>query len=105
MILDMTYGYEVKGRHDKRLDVSKRLNDLAIAILLPGALLVNELPFCMRSLTFIHHIKLITTFPVRHIPAWVPYISYQPIAQLGRNLTRELLDWSLPFVKESIVGN
>ena len=80
MILDMTYGYEVKGRHDKKLDVSKRLNDHAIAIL-PGALLVNELPFCTCSPTFAHYIKLIITFPVRHIPAWVPYMSYQPIAQ------------------------
>ena len=104
MILDMTYGYEVKGRHDKKLDVSKRLNDLAVVILLPGALLVNELPFCMRSLTFAHYIELITTSSVRHIPAWVPYLSYQPLAQFGRNLSRELLDGSLPFVKESIVG-
>ena len=52
MILAMTYGYEVKGRHDKKLDVSKRLNDLAVVILLPGALLVNELPFCMLSSHF-----------------------------------------------------
>ena len=104
LILDMTYGYEVKGRHDKKLDVSKRLNDLATTILLPGVLLVNELPFCMCSLAFAHHNKLITTYPVRHIPAWVPYLSYQPLAQFGRNLSRELLDGSLPFVKESMVG-
>ena len=52
MILDMTYGYEVKGRHDKKLDISIRVNDFVIVTLPPGALLVNELPFCMSSPTF-----------------------------------------------------
>ena len=103
MILDMTYGYEVKGRHDKKLDISKRVNEFVIVTFLPGALLVNELPFCMYSPTFAQYIKLIFTIPVRHIPAWVPYLSYQPLAQSGRNLGQELLDGSLPFVKESIV--
>ena len=71
---------------------------------LPGALLVNELPLCMYLPTFAQYIKLITTIPVRHIPAWVPYLSYQPLAHFGRNLGQELLDGSLPFVKESMVG-
>jgi len=62
------------------------VNEFGIVTFLPGALLVNELPF------------------LRHIPAWVPYISYQPLAQIGRNLSRELLDGSLPFVKESIAS-
>lgn len=47
LILGITYGYEVQGRHDRKLDVSKRLNDFGTSTFLPGALLVNELPFCM----------------------------------------------------------
>ena len=104
LILDMTYGYEVKGRYDRMLDVSIRLNEFGIKTFLPGALLVNELPLCMYLPTFAQYIKLITTIPVRHIPAWVPYLSYQPLAHFGRNLGQELLDGSLPFVKESMVG-
>ena len=52
LILDMTYGYEVKGRYDRMLDVSIRLNEFGIKTFLPGALLVNELPFCMLSSHF-----------------------------------------------------
>jgi hypothetical protein len=48
----MTYGYEVKGRHDKKLDISKRMNDFGNVTFLPGALLVNELPFCMHPPIF-----------------------------------------------------
>jgi len=47
LILDMTYGYEVKGRDDRKLDVAIRMNKFATEIFLPGALLVNELPFRM----------------------------------------------------------
>jgi hypothetical protein len=86
LILGITYGYEVKGRHDRKLDVSKRLNEFGVVTFLPGALLVNELPF------------------LRHIPAWVPYISYKPLAQIGHKLGQEMLDGSLPFVKESIAN-
>ena len=53
LILEMTYGYEVKGRYDRMLDVSKRLNEFATKTFLPGALLVNELPFCMSSFHFL----------------------------------------------------
>ena len=59
---------------------------------------------CCR-LTFVHHTKLLAAIPVRHIPAWVPYMSYKPLAQIGYNLGREMLDGSLPFVKESIVSS
>ena len=52
MILDMTYGYEVNGRRDTKLDISKRASNFVIVKLLPGALLVNELPFCLYSPTF-----------------------------------------------------
>ncbi|KAF8266319.1 cytochrome P450 [Lactarius quietus] len=86
LILDMTYGYEVKGRQDKMLEVPKRFSDFASKVFFPGSLLVNELPF------------------LRHIPAWVPYFSYRPLAEIGRNLGRELVDQSMPFVKESIVS-
>jgi len=41
----MTYGYEVQGRDDRQLDVARRLAEIASATVLPGALLVNDLPF------------------------------------------------------------
>lgn len=67
---------------------------------------MNFRSVCSR-LTFARCTKyqLITTIPVRHIPAWVHYFSYKPLAQIGHKLGQEMLDGSLPFVKESIVSN
>ena len=45
----MTYGYEVHKRDDIMLDAAKRMSNFAQANILPGALLVNYLPFCTDS--------------------------------------------------------
>ncbi len=46
----MGYGYEVKGINDRNVKVAKDIIQLAGKTALPGALLVNDLPFCERSL-------------------------------------------------------
>ena len=51
------------------------------------------------------HTQLIIVIPVRHIPAWLPHISYKPLAQFGRNLGEEMMYEPMRFVKESIVSN
>ncbi|KAI9441767.1 cytochrome P450 [Lactarius indigo] len=86
LILDMTYGYEAKGRGDRRLDVAIRLGEFGTQCVLPGALLVNELPF------------------LRHIPAWLPYISYKPLAEFGRKMGQEVVYEPMQFVKKSIAS-
>jgi hypothetical protein len=43
--LAMTYGYEVSGRSDRRIDAARKLAEVGTATALPGALLVNGLPF------------------------------------------------------------
>ena len=45
LILAMTYGYEVQGRDDRKIDAARRVAELGSATVLPGALLVNDLPF------------------------------------------------------------
>ena len=45
LILSMTYGYEVQGRNDRKIDAARRLTEIGSATALPGALLVNDLPF------------------------------------------------------------
>jgi hypothetical protein len=42
----MGYGYEVKGPNDRKVDAAKKTIELAGEVILPGALLVNDLPFC-----------------------------------------------------------
>lgn len=46
----MTYGYEVQGRDDRKIEVAKRMSDLGASTALPSDLLVNGLPFCVYSL-------------------------------------------------------
>jgi len=45
----MGYGYEVQGRSDRKVDVARKMVQLASEIGLPGALLINDLPFCESS--------------------------------------------------------
>ena len=42
----MGYGYEVKGIDDRNVNAAKAMIQLAGDVALPGALLVNDLPFC-----------------------------------------------------------
>jgi hypothetical protein len=41
----MGYGYEVQGPNDRRAIISRKMAQLASETTLPGALLVNDLPF------------------------------------------------------------
>jgi hypothetical protein len=47
----MGYGYEVKELNDRKVDAARKMVQLAGETLPPGALLVNELPFCGCSLS------------------------------------------------------
>ena len=47
LILDMTYGYEVKGRHDRKLDVSIQFNKFGGVKLDRFAMLIDRFPFRM----------------------------------------------------------
>ena len=45
LILAMTYGYEVCGREDRMVEAPREMTELGSATALPGALLINDLPF------------------------------------------------------------
>jgi hypothetical protein len=45
LILDMTYGYEVKGPQDRKLVVSKQLNEFATVKVPASAWIINAFPF------------------------------------------------------------
>ena len=49
----MTYGYEVCGPGDKKLEAVKTAGRFGTQVVLPGALLVNELPFRMWSYFYV----------------------------------------------------
>jgi hypothetical protein len=52
LILTMGYGYEVKGRNDRKVTVGRKMTQLASETVLPGGVLVNDLPFRELSLWY-----------------------------------------------------
>ncbi|KAI0042142.1 cytochrome P450 [Auriscalpium vulgare] len=62
-IMAIAYGQNVQNEDDELLQSARAALNSAAVALMPGGLLINDLPF------------------LRHIPAWVPYLSYRPIAR------------------------
>ncbi|KAI9457534.1 cytochrome P450 [Russula earlei] len=85
LIMGMGYGYEVQGPNDRKIDVARKVARLGADTVLPGALLVNDLPF------------------LRYIPEWLPWFSYKPLARYGHDIGQEVLHAPMAFVKEGIL--
>ena len=98
----MGYGYEVKGLDDPKVNASRKLAQVVIETALPGALLINDLPFCEYSIRIGRVRRSFTT--VRYVPGWLPWLSYKPLARYGYNIAQEVLHRPIEFVRESIVS-
>lgn len=61
LILAIGYGYEVKGLNDRKVQAASKLVQVIGASTLPGALLVNNLPFCERPVSVLTTSALIYT--------------------------------------------
>ncbi|KAH9970769.1 cytochrome P450 [Russula compacta] len=85
LILAMTYGYEVRGREDRMVEAPREMTELGSATALPGALLINDLPFLW------------------HIPEWLPWFSYRPLARYGRDLALEVLNAPIQFIRDAML--
>ncbi|KAI0042144.1 cytochrome P450 [Auriscalpium vulgare] len=66
-MIAIAYGQDVQNEDDELLQSARAASNTVSVSLLPGGFLVNDLPF------------------LRHIPAWVPYLSYGPIARDAYN--------------------
>ncbi|KAH9981025.1 cytochrome P450 [Lactifluus volemus] len=86
LILAMTYGYEPQGRNDRKIEIAKQLSSVGSQVALPGALLVNDLPF------------------LRHIPEWLPWFSYKPLARECYNTGQKVMHEPIRFVKECMLN-
>jgi len=85
LILATAYGYEAHDHDDVMIEASKKVNKFGIENILPGALLVNDVPL------------------LRHIPEWLPWFSYKPLARYGNHLGNQVLYPPIQFVKKSIL--
>jgi len=86
LILALGYGYEVKGRDDRKVTVSRKITQLGADTALPTSVLVNVFPF------------------LQYIPEWLPWLSYKPLARYGYDLGQEVMNGPMSFVRESIVN-
>ncbi|KAH9957214.1 cytochrome P450 [Russula dissimulans] len=86
LILAVGYGYEVKGRNDRKVIVARKLTQLGAETALPGGVLVNDLPF------------------LRYIPEWLPWLSYKPLARYGYDLGQEVMHGPMSFVREGMAN-
>ncbi|KAI0257948.1 cytochrome P450, partial [Gloeopeniophorella convolvens] len=82
LIMSLVYAYEVKGEDDPMLLKAKEMTEIGSASTLPGALLVNVLPF------------------LKHIPAWLPWVSYKPFARRGYEVGRDVVRVTFRWIKD-----
>ncbi|KAH9006150.1 cytochrome P450 [Lactarius hatsudake] len=83
IVMRLTYGYDLKD-NDDMLVPPRRVVDIMKQFILPGAALVNHLPF------------------LRHLPSWVPWFKYEPLASECRELARRTKDEPFDFVTNSM---
>ncbi|KAH9016880.1 cytochrome P450 [Lactarius hengduanensis] len=83
IVMRLTYGYDLK-ENDDMLVPPKRTIKIITQFVLPGAALVNHLPF------------------LRHLPSWVPWFKYEPLASECRELARRMKNEPMDFVRNSM---
>jgi hypothetical protein len=104
--MSLTYGYDLKDG-DKILEAPTGAAETLSPLLLPGGALINHLPFCTISNFIIPIIMVSDSYVlVRHIPSWVPFFSYEPLARTVRELSERIRNEPIDFVKNALVrGN
>ncbi|KAI9441789.1 cytochrome P450 [Lactarius indigo] len=78
LVMRLTYGYDLKD-NDDILAQPKRIGEILKPFFLPGAALVNHLPF------------------LRRLPSWVPWFKYEPLAGECRELARRMKNEPMDF--------
>jgi len=81
--MSLTYGYDLK-EYDDMIVAPVQASKIMSQLLLPGATLVNHFPI------------------LRYIPSGVPWLSYEPLARLGRELSEKMKNKPIDFVKDAM---
>jgi hypothetical protein len=101
--MSLTYGYDLKDG-DKILDAPTGAVEMLSPLLLPGRALVNHLPFCtIQNVIFPIIMASHNDVLVRHIPSWVPFLSYEPFARTVKKLSERIRNEPIDFVKNALV--
>ncbi|KAI9441778.1 cytochrome P450 [Lactarius indigo] len=83
LIMSLVYGYDLK-ENDEIIKAPVQLLRMLSHLVLPGAALENQFPF------------------LRHVPSWVPWLSYESLARIGRDLGQNIMNEPIDFVKSAM---
>ncbi|KAH8994455.1 cytochrome P450 [Lactarius akahatsu] len=83
IVMRLTYGYDLKD-NDDMLVPPRGVVNITKQFMLPGAALVNDLPF------------------LRHLPSWVPWFKYEPLVSQCRELAWRTKNEPFDFVRNSM---
>ncbi|KAI0056400.1 cytochrome P450 [Artomyces pyxidatus] len=83
-IMASVYGYDAQDHNDRYLSVATEMSHLGSRTVLPGALLVNDLPI------------------LKHFPEWLPGMGFKSLARHGRKLGEEVVDAPFQFIKNGM---
>lgn len=84
LVMYITYGYDLKENDDLMLLPARRTGEIMSKFVLPGAALVNHLPFLKR------------------LPSWVPLFKYEPVASECKELGLRMKNEPIEFVRNSM---
>jgi hypothetical protein len=99
----LTYGYDLKENDDLMILPARRTGEIMSKFVLPGAALVNHLPFREVSLSP-PFIWLSNGYSVKRLPSWVPWFKYEPVAGECRELGLRMRNEPIEFVRNSMVS-
>jgi hypothetical protein len=101
--MSFTYGYDLRDG-DKILEALTQVSEILSPLLIPGRALINSLPFCtISNLHPCNSSSVSRLFSVRHIPSWVPFLSYEPLARIVRKLSERIRNEPIDFVSNASV--
>ncbi|KAI0279677.1 cytochrome P450 [Russula brevipes] len=83
IIMSLAYGYELQENDDILVPVQKT-SEIMSQVVLPGAALVNHLPF------------------LRHAPSWIPWFKYKSMARVCRDLGQRMMNEPMDFVRNAM---
>jgi hypothetical protein len=102
--MQLTYGYDLK-ENDDILIPARRTGEIMSHLSLPGAALVNFLPF--RTVSFTRLSLLPPSdcllYSVKHLPSWIPLFKYEPVASECKHLGQRMKNEPIEFVRNSMV--
>ncbi|KAI0066585.1 cytochrome P450 [Artomyces pyxidatus] len=84
IIMSLVYGYDLVGEDDLYLRTALDTNAISTRTLLPGSVIVNDLPF------------------LKHLPEWLPGMGFKALARKGDKLGQDMVNLPFDLVKENM---